>query len=308
MKRKSIFCMTATFLLVLFMNIAFAEIINIPADYTTIQAGINTATNGDTVLVADGTYTGSGNKDLNFGGKPITVKSVNGEENTVIDCQSSGRGFHFHNGEISTSIVDGFTIINGYASYDGGGIYCCWNSNPSLTNVTIKENSAYYGGGIYCYRSNPSLTNVTIIGNSAYYCGGIYCYRSNPSLTNVKIIGNSAYYGGGIYFYKSSPSLTNVTIADNYSSHYGGGIYCYESNPNLTNVTITGNSAYDDGGGICCWDDSNPSLVNCILWNDSPQEIYFSQYSDPDTITISYSDIEGDSAGIVTNNHGTVNW
>jgi hypothetical protein len=91
------------------------------------------------------------------------------------------------------------------------------------------------------------------------------------------------------------------------SAWYGGGIFCSASNPSLVNVTISGNSG-DYGGGIFCWNNSSPSLINCILWNDSPEEIYFHEAYDPNSITISFSDIQGGEAGIETNNNGTVNW
>jgi hypothetical protein len=82
----------------------------------TIQTGIDLAPERWTVLVANGTYTGDGNKNLDFGGKAIDLKSVGGAENCVIDCENSGRGFYFdHTGETADSIVDGFTIQNGDA-------------------------------------------------------------------------------------------------------------------------------------------------------------------------------------------------
>jgi len=207
--------------------------------------------------------------------------------------------------------ITGNTASNWGGPGYGGGIYCSNNSNPSLENITISDNSAVstggtYGGGICCLDSNPSLDNVTISGN---WGGGIQFINSSPSLQNVTISGNlSEGSGAGISCINSNPSLVNITVSDN-TSYYtnGGGIYCYESNPSLENVTITGNSA-DYGGGIYCNNNSSPNFVNCVLWNDSPQEIYFYEENTPNTITISYSDVQGGEAGIVTNNNGTVNW
>jgi hypothetical protein len=92
--------------------------------FDAIQEGIDAAVSGDTVLVLDGTYTGEGNKDLDFGGKSITVHSENGPENCIIDCQGSWedphRGFHFHSGETGEGVLEGLTVTAGHA-YLGGG-------------------------------------------------------------------------------------------------------------------------------------------------------------------------------------------
>ncbi|MDI6752036.1 MAG: carboxypeptidase regulatory-like domain-containing protein [bacterium] len=234
-----------------------------------ILAAIQAATTGDTVWVADGTYTGTGNKDLTWTGKQITVRSVNGPANCIIDCQNSGRGF-FLNGAGDCGTISGFTIRNGYVTGAfpancGGGIFC-WYSSPTITNCLISGNSANYnGGGIFCYISSPQITNCTISNNSAGNGGGIYHWSSSPTITNCLISGNSASYG------------------------YGGGIRCnYSSSPTITNCTISNNSA-TYGGGIRCNYSSSPTVTNSILWNDTPQEIYLSGSS----INITYSDIKG---------------
>ena len=133
----------------------WAKTIHVPADSSTIQAGINGAVDGDTVLVADGVYTGEGNKNIDFLGKAIVVRSVNGPEVTVIDCENNGSGFFFHNNEGSDSKLNGFTITNGFAG-EGAGI-CCWNASPTISNCIIRGNGAYApewgeacGGGISC--------------------------------------------------------------------------------------------------------------------------------------------------------------
>jgi len=58
-----------------------------PADFNNIQAAIDDSNDGDTIIVADGTYTGGGNREISFRGKAITVRSENGPENCIIDCQ-----------------------------------------------------------------------------------------------------------------------------------------------------------------------------------------------------------------------------
>ncbi|MEA3475601.1 MAG: T9SS type A sorting domain-containing protein, partial [Candidatus Cloacimonadota bacterium] len=106
------------------------------------------------------------------------------------------------------------------------------------------------------------LCGFTITNGYAERGGGLYCSSSNPSLNNLIIIGNTASSGAGIYCSGSSPSLNNVTISNNIANDSGGGI------------------------NIC---ESSPNLVNCILWNNTPQEIYLDTYS---SVTVTYSDIQ----------------
>ncbi|MCK4357348.1 MAG: T9SS type A sorting domain-containing protein [Candidatus Cloacimonetes bacterium] len=269
------------------------------------------STNPHTIHLANGTYSLSQTGEIfplncrsyvSLQGEDESSTILDGEELRSILCCYSDNYF---------SIGD-MTIQKG-SGHSAGGIQCCYSS-PSLASVTIIENTGGSSGGIYCLYSNPILINVTLSENTASYgSGGIYCYHSSPSLENVTITDNSADHGGGIGCCQhSNPILNNVTIIGNTADgvYGGGGICCgLYSSPTLTNVTISENTA-DYGGGIFCYWDSGPSLVNCILWNDTPQEIYFySQYPYyPNSITISYSDVQGDSAGIVTNNNGTVYW
>jgi len=298
--------------------------------FATIQHGINVSSNSDTVLVQPGTYMENINyngKLITVGSLFLTIQDTTYISSTTIDGNNSGKVVIFENSEDSTAILCGFTITNGLASGSwpdnyGGGIYCnysspslenltitgnsadgdgggiyCDNSSPSLENLTITDNSAdAHGGGIYCWdNSSPNLENLTITDNSAEGGGGgIYCWHSSPSLQNVTISSDSGSFGGGVYFYNySSPSLENVTISGNSSFYHGGGIYCsHYSSPSLVNVTISDNSADGDGGGIYSTN-SSPVLINSILWNDSPDEIYINSGS----VTATYSDIEGGFTG-----------
>ena len=194
--------------------------------FDAIQEAIDAAVPGDEVVIADGVYTGSGNKNLDFAGKAITVRSASGDpDSCVIDCENAGRGFSFHSGEGQDSIVAGLTITNGYVTTAGGGVGCTNGSSPTLTKCTITGNTASgtnaNGGGVYCYDASPTLTRCTIVGNAAS--------------------GSSA-KGGGLSLFFSSPTLANCTISGNAAS---------------------ASSEYARGGGVCCYYGSSPTLVNC---------------------------------------------
>jgi hypothetical protein len=118
--------------------------------------------------------------------------------------------------------------------------------------------------------------------------------------------------GGGITASHSNPIITNNVIYHNTYEWSGGGICLIQASPIITNCTITNNYPDEladyDGGGIRCSFGSNPSLVNCILWNNTQDEVVFLSYGYPNSITLSYTDIEGGSYSIVTNGNGTINW
>src|ERR1035441_2397922 len=100
-----------------------------------IQDAILFANNGDTVVVTNGAY----NERIDFMGKAIVVSSEEGPSATIIDGNQSGSVVSFSGGEGTNSIIQGFTITNGYAT-QGGGIYCT-NASPGISNCVIDRKS-----------------------------------------------------------------------------------------------------------------------------------------------------------------------
>jgi len=294
------------------------------ADYKTIQAAIDDANDGDTVLVADGTYHGDGNRDIDFKGKAITLRSKNGPGKCIIDCQHSGGGFYFHSGEDKNSVLEGFTIVDG--SGGGGGAMTVHHSSPLLFNCKFINNAGGGGGAIWVYGSSsiilinctfsgnsigceggggiyndgngedsrPTLIGCTFNGNSAAYGGGaMYNSLTNVTVVNCTFSGNWTNVGGAIENQSGNLTLTNCVFSGNSATWWGGGLHSVRSNLILTNCTFSGNSAPDGNAIACCWDwgwyPSNIELDNCILW-DSGSEIY---NTDGSTITIIYSNVQG---------------
>ncbi|MGA1841792.1 MAG: MopE-related protein [bacterium] len=328
---ESIICCISILIIMSLMTafykpVAEAVIYYVPGNFSSIQPAITAAVNGDTIIVRNGTYTGANNKNLDFAGKRITVRSENGAQNTIIDCQNSGRGFYFHSGENNLSVLDGFTIKNassltGSGAIDcsgasptiknciitdnssnslefggGGGIGCWASSSPQIINCIISRNSADgAGGGIICNSSSPTITNCTISENTSNGGAGITCHESSSTITGCIIKDNIATYdGGGIDSSSSSLIITNCIIIGNTAGRWGGGMNCLHDSPTLINCTISENTDGTNGGGIYC-SYSSPTITNCILWNDSGSEIYKYGYSSNPIVT--YSDIQGGYSG-----------
>ena len=150
-----------------------------PADFFNIQAAINDADDGDIVLVADGIYTGDGNRDIDFTGRAITVRSIDPNDpnivaGTIIDCDGSGddphRGFYFHTYEDRRSVLAGITVTGGYASAGGGALVSY--AHPTIVKCRFTGNQATsLGGGISFNRSSARVANCEFIDNSAYGTG-----------------------------------------------------------------------------------------------------------------------------------------
>jgi hypothetical protein len=324
--RTCLFLLTMLFLAASTSTV-YAMTIYVPDDYPTIQAGIDACSDGDTVIVRDGTYTGEGNRDIDFGGNAIVVMSENGPEVTIIDCEEAGRGFYFHSGEEVTSVVQGFTVTNGSGTY-GGGINCS-SSSPTIVNCTFSDNSVgsfSYGGGMYNNNSSPMVTNCLFIANSVDSHsdgGGMYNTSSNPLVTNCSFIENTVDVFGsgcGMYNDNSNPTVTNCLFIANSGDYFsnGGGMYNEDSNPTITNCTFIENSVDGGGGGMrnsgsnpvisnCTFSGnmalagcgmrnyySSPTVINCILWGDYYDEIYDVD-SNP---TVTYSDLQGGYPGV----------
>ena len=295
--------------------------------FNNIPAGLDASVNGDTVFVADGSY--PGNLDFSAGlpvgqTRAITVQSVNGPHDCIIDCQGSGSGFNFHTNEGSDSIVDGFTITNGAGTYngavfDGGGIRCEYAS-PTIRNCVIINNEATTGAGISCsVQADPTIRDCTIAGNTASLSGGgIHCFdNARPQIINCNIAGNRAEIGGGINCeFTSRPSISNSIISGNQAT-YGGGLECMGHSPQATEVTLTnciisGNKA-SIGGGLECYDGPKVTAVNSnITDNIAPEgsalscDSSFSGSSDVEMINcILWGNWNGQDANCILNNDGS---
>ncbi len=214
----------------------------------TIQRALNLAGDGDTILVADGIYSGEGNKDLDFRGKKVHLKSAGGPDKCVIDCENDGRAFLFHCNETKASVVEGFTLANGNVNKgrptttfdflpDGvmrGGAVLCICSSPAIRDCTFKNNRANRGGAIYCYKSSPSVSNCRFRSNKASEGAAVSCVQESSAVITQCLV-------------TENEGRSTAMVAGGYVIHCRGG-----SNAVITGCTI----ARNQGAGICSADSS----------------------------------------------------
>ncbi len=225
--------------------------IYVPEQYPDVQQAIYRAWDTSTIWLADGIYTGPGNCDIDFLGRAVMLRSRNGPENCIIDCNGEPNnprsGFHFTRGEDANSVLQGITITGGY----------------------VTDTSA--AGAVTCISSSPSIVDCVLVGNTAPYGGAIRCEgtTSSPLIKGCTLAGNTALYGAGIYSVRAAPTVANCIIAGN-SAETGAGVACRFGAANIINCTIVGNRA-QRGGGIV--ERGDALITNTILW-DNRAEVF----------------------------------
>ncbi|MGY5254955.1 beta strand repeat-containing protein, partial [Sphingobacterium spiritivorum] len=207
-----------------------------------------------------GTETDIGQRDFSIATNTTTLS---GDLGTASDISDNAYHVVISVGAVGTAELNGFTLTGGNADAAsnisvngnqvlgsrGGGMYN-YSSSPTLSNVTLSNNTATLGGGMYNYNSSPALSNVILSNNTAtYYGGGMYNYNSSPALSNVTLSNNTAPFGGGMLNYNSSPTLSSVTISNNTATN-GAGIYNNISSLTISQSKFAGNTAADAGGAV----------------------------------------------------------
>jgi hypothetical protein len=239
--------------------LAGADMIVVPTDVATIQAGLDVAAGGDTVQVLPGTYFEHG---LDCAGKAIVVRGIDPADSsavaaTVVDGQAAGTVFYFRSGEGPDTILEGLTLCGGAGGLaadpvTGGGITCRDGAAPVVRDCVVRDcHSAVVGGGIGSWTSTPRIERCRIEAcGSALYGGGIGMNGGDGEILDGVIQSCSAdYAGGGLYCTNhAAPTVNGVLFTANSSAADGGGAYINRTATSITASRFVGNTAQVGGG------------------------------------------------------------
>jgi len=260
---KSQICLAFAILSILVCGSAMASTINVPAQQSTIQAGINAAVNGDTVLVAPGTYT----ENINFNGKAITVTSSGGSAVTIIDGGNAGTVVSFITGETNSSVLSGFTIQHG----NNSGIYMDFAS-PFIRNNRIINNSASFGGGMYILGgSTAKILRNTFSGNTGGAGGAIALFAAGSvTIEDNKIYNNNGGgQGGAIWMVNEADEIIVQNLMYNDVASSGTEFYSLipqsTTGYRLINNTIVSTNANADAAVVADGFNTNAVIVNNLI-------------------------------------------
>jgi len=256
--------------------------------FKTIGAAFTITNSGDTVTLENGVYSGPGDVDLILNETTITINSLGGAANAVIDCAgSSSHNHHFltltgDGAPSDPSSVTGITIKDAYTSSNGGAI----NLGTSFLLVSacvFTNNFGNNGGAVYSDASSGvQISNSTFQGNEASSSGGAGHFQGPLILSNCMFANNSSQYSGAIYSSGTS-TLSDCSISDNTTG--GGGIV-----------------ENDSGAGMqiqsCAFTHNTTNGNNGTLLN------YSGQMTVSDSTFIGNTDVSG--GGAVSNQQGSM--
>ncbi len=242
-----------------------AAVIHVPGDQPTIAAGLGSASSGDIVLVACGTYE-EHSLSLPSG---VTLRGDGSSASCVIiDAQGLGRVMEAV-GLSETVTIENLTLRNGLAHH-GAGLKVEFAS-AVVGNCHFDGNVATsVGGGLHSKESDVTVTDCLFTGNSADADGGgLNMAQSELTLTNSVFDGNTADYGGALVLASGSPLVEGCRFLENSSTAAGGAIVTLLSTtPTIRGCLFDGNSSVD-GGAIYAMLGGDALIETCTFVNNA---------------------------------------
>lgn len=221
-------------------------------DYPNIAEAIAAVSDGDTILVAGGLYSGPNNTGLDFQGKSLALISRDGPGAARIWKYGTGRILNLASGEDERTLIDGFSMDSGEVTDDGGLVYCR-DSSPTFADCTFGYGKALNGrgGAVFALRASPSFVGCVFKDNEGFQGAAVYADSSSLVMVDCGFRENEATGdGGGIHCFDSALWLAGSTFYFNQALERGAAVFALASEVALEDCTFDKNVAISDGGAL----------------------------------------------------------
>ncbi|MGA2230388.1 MAG: right-handed parallel beta-helix repeat-containing protein, partial [Tepidisphaeraceae bacterium] len=304
--------------------------------FNNLQSALNVALDGDTILVAQGTYVPTATDDPNasfqlledvtllggYGGQTAVLAGGDADTRnvsaytTTLSGDIASQGVYANSYQIvtasnvdSSAVIDGFTITG---DPDGQAMQV-ENASPTINDCTFTVNGApntNAGGALYLDNSSATISDCTFNQNAADEGGAIYIDSGSPTITDTQFIGNSSDdVGGAIYENFASATISGCTFTSNSANYDGGAIYSDGCTSSITNCTFTTNAvntvAVADAGGALYNFYSSLNLTNCSFLGNTDTDgdggAIYNYDSSPSLVNCLFSSNSAQEGGAIYN-------
>ena len=246
-----------------------------PNAFPDIQQAIDAALDGDEIMVMPGTYTSNGAAVVQINNKELTLFSWGGPELTRIDGQNERRGIFCNSGISGSTLISGFTIMQGLDDELGGGGMYLVESEAIINDCHFHANHAIYeGGAVKSIAQNgdgPVFNQCQFTENGVEHwlgAGGAVYMDGNGEFLDSDFTLNSSAFGGAVYsaFGERLP-IRSSNFSENTSSDYGGALRAYESTLDIHQCSFDRNSQGDEawGGGAIATERCDGLVTFCTF-------------------------------------------
>jgi hypothetical protein len=281
------------------------DMLMVPEDYGSVQAGIDAAMDGDVVCVGPGTYF----ENIDYGGVAAQVVGRTGSGATTLDGGGIDTVVRIESGEGPGTRLQGFRVTNGYGLPAQGGGLNIDQADITLVDLVVTENSNQQTAmSVAILHGSAGLTDVEI-SHTGQQGAGLLAFDTTLDASGLRLLENQA--GGGVVS-SSSASLSDLVVMGNGPANNapGGLLVLANSTVEISGALFAGNSAVALGGALAV-ENSELTVLNARFIGNSSGQQGGAQYVSNSIVTLEHCALVGNSSfwgGAVSCRNGAVSF
>jgi hypothetical protein len=257
------------------------QVREVPGEYATVAEAYAAALPGDTIRLAPGAY----ETFLDLTDKPISLVGAGAGVTSLVG--TAGNPVVYTRGPALT--LRDLAVVGG-SNQNGGGIRCD-AADLRLERVTVRENVAYTGGGLYLFGCDTEIRDSEIVANhAAFDAGALYADAGSLLLERSTVAFNTSdASAGALKLLSVDAVLQNTVLHRNRTDGSGPALFVeYQTNKEYGGVvadhlTVVGHTGTQ--GAIYRVDAIPVAITNSVFVDNDPYALFDAEPSNLDLLT-----------------------